>query len=277
MKTLVIHPDDRSTDFLKLIYVNKNDWTIMNRTDITRKELIELIKNHDRIIMMGHGCPTGLFNPKRYSLLIDDSFAPLLKTKETISIWCHSDQYFRRNNIKGFHTGMIISEVSEALYVLGHAPLNKEQTLENMETFARIINQCIDETPEKMQEFILANYIFDDEVTQFNRKNILVLGSKNLTLYKYVYENKKYFKVPYDVQEYPTYVIYKDKNYKSHKVNKDNINKVLNQGDKGFILYSKENWNIDTFKSAIQDYLIFKKKSLNDQLLKINNLINEIN
>ena len=50
---------------------------------------------------------------------------------------------------------------------------------------------------------------------------------------------------------------------------------VINIGEcEYYKLYDiKENWNMDTFKSAIQDYLIFKKNSLNEQILKINNLI----
>lgn len=174
-KTLVIHPQDASTDFLKLIYADKPNWTIVNRCDISKQELYKLVKKHDRIIMMGHGCPSGLFNPKTYNLLIDYSFVPLFKDKETISIWCHSDKFFRPYKLKGFHTGMIISEVSEARYVLGDTPLDKEQTLYNMETFARIINKCIDYEPHKMRDYILKNYIFTDKVTEFNRQNIIVL------------------------------------------------------------------------------------------------------
>lgn len=175
-KTLVIHPDDRSTDFLKIIYENHlKDWTIINNCFITKEELIEQIKSHDRIIMMGHGTPGGLLNPKHWCYLINDTYAPLLAEKETISIWCNSDQYFKRNNIKGFHTGMIISEVAEASYVLHDTPLNKEETLNNMIAFATIVKQCIDNTPNEMKDYILKNYTFKDDVTQFNRKNIIVL------------------------------------------------------------------------------------------------------
>lgn len=175
-KTLVIHPDDRSTDFLKIIYENHlEDWTIMNNCFISKEELMNLINSHDRIIMMGHGTPSGLLNPKRWNFLIDDSFADLLKTKETISIWCHSNQYFEKHDIKGFHTGMIISEVSEARYVLGETPLNRQQTLDNMINFSRIVKNCIDYPPIEMKDYILKNYTFKDKVTQFNRGNIIVI------------------------------------------------------------------------------------------------------
>lgn len=186
MKTLVIHPSDRSTDFLKIIYerhLNDKDWTILTESDtLTYKGLEKLINENDRIIMMGHGLKFGLINPNHafkklaYGLVIDDGFAKLLKTKDTVSIWCWSDQYFRKHNIKGFHTGMIISEVHEAAYAIGKTPLDKKQTLENMEMFARTVRDCIDNTnPYEMQKYVLEHYVGEDEVTKFNRNNIIVL------------------------------------------------------------------------------------------------------
>ena len=175
MRTLVVHPSDCSTDFLKLIYKDKPGWTIINDCLINKEELKNQIKNHDRILMMGHGTGYGLLNPKLGGYIIDDSFVAILKEKETISIWCNSDQYFRRNNIKGFHTGMIISETSEALFVLGKMPLSKEETLENMISFSNILNKCIEKSPNDMKDYILDKYSFNDEVTQYNRKNIIVI------------------------------------------------------------------------------------------------------
>lgn len=181
-KTLVIHPSDRSTDFLKIVYENHtNDWTILNDFVGTKKGLMKIISEHDRIIMMGHGTPYGLLNTGSFNgafdwNIIDDSFADVLKRKETVSIWCHSDEFFAPLGIKGFHTGMIISEVSEASCVLDKTPLDKEQTLENMKMFATAIRDCIDsEDPYYMKHYVLEHYIGFDEVTQYNRMNIKVL------------------------------------------------------------------------------------------------------
>ncbi len=189
-KTLVIHPDDRSTDFLKIVYENhKEDWTILNTFSGSVSNLMDLISAHDRILMLGHGISYGLFNTGAfdftdsrrggYITLIDDRFVPILKEKETVSIWCHSDEFFRKHNMEGFHTGMIISEVEEALYVLGHAPLDREETEQNMIRFSEIVRDCIDmENPDDMREYVLEHYTGNDEVTEFNRKNILVLKKK---------------------------------------------------------------------------------------------------
>ena len=173
-KVLVIHPEDRSTDFLKLIYEDK-DYDVINSCDVTDNQIRNAIKKHDKIIMMGHGIGSGLLNPRYGGLIINDSHADLLREKETVSIWCFSDRYFRRNGIPGFHTGMIVSEVLEEMFVLGYAPLDRDELLNNMEYFATIVGECIDSSPEWMKKYILNKYNDDDPVTEFNRNNIIVL------------------------------------------------------------------------------------------------------
>lgn len=184
---LVIHPDDRSTDFLKLIYdgkgydvINFKDAfkgdALKNHPDECREFVREQIRLHDKIIMLGHGTPNGLLNPRVGGYIVDDSFADMLRDKEVVSIWCYSDMFFKRNNIfnKQFHTGMIISEVLEQLLMLERVYLDYNQQLENMELFGKVVGECIEESPEKMKEYILSHYVGDDPVTKFNRKNILV-------------------------------------------------------------------------------------------------------
>lgn len=174
MKTLVIHPSDRTTDMLCLIYKNR-DWTVCRDNGISDEELRELIKTHDRIIMLGHGTPYGLINSRRSGYIVNSSHVDLLKEKECISIWCKSDEFFSKYNIPGFHTGMIISEVDEEYYMLGYAPLNEEEILNNMLFFSRIVAECIDMSPIDMKKHILNKYNFKDEVTQYNRGNIIVI------------------------------------------------------------------------------------------------------
>ena len=274
MKTLVIHPDDRSTDFLKLIYEDKKDWTIINDCYIDQPKLRSLIRQHDRIIMMGHGTPNGLLNPKRFTYLIDYTFIDLLKTKETISIWCHSDQFFRRYNIPGFHTGMIISEVAEASYVLGETPLTAEETLANMETFARIINKCIDDTPENMQQFILKNYVFDDLVTRFNRNNIIVLKKQEtIKLYRHVYDGKKFLYKEYEIEpNYHKFLKYSE-GKSNYTISKDNLDKVYFNKNK-YIYVSLNRLTISEFKKIIMDYFAEKLHNAELEVAKIQNEIN---
>ena len=64
MKTLVIHPSDVTTDFLKVIYSDL-DCTIIN-TNISHSKLKQLIKENDKIVMLGHGTEEGLLGFKRF-------------------------------------------------------------------------------------------------------------------------------------------------------------------------------------------------------------------
>lgn len=123
MKTLVIHPDDRSTDFLRPIYQNIKGATVLTK-DVPLDQLEEAIRSHDQILMMGHGSPGGLFNYSRIgkgSYTVGEAQVPLLKDKRCIFIWCNADQFVKRYQLKGIYTGMFISEVGEANYCRVHA------------------------------------------------------------------------------------------------------------------------------------------------------------
>lgn len=58
-KVLVIHPDDRSTQMLKAIYEGKG-YDVITDCSISHDDLIKAIEEHDTIIMLGHGTPSGL-------------------------------------------------------------------------------------------------------------------------------------------------------------------------------------------------------------------------
>ena len=59
LKTLVIHPDDRSTDFLSAIYADLPNKTVVTGSS-TPSEVRRMIQTHERVMMMGHGTPGGL-------------------------------------------------------------------------------------------------------------------------------------------------------------------------------------------------------------------------
>lgn len=176
--TLVIHPADVTTDCLSVIYAGRK-WDIIRDFFTPDEEVREAIRNHDRIIMLGHGTPAGLLcsdGTHRFAgYIIDHSHASLFEGKETLSIWCNSDQYFKQHGLKGLHTGMIISEVSEEWYVLGTCPLGVRQMAENMELFCGAFAKHIDESPEECAKKVLEEYVGDDLVTTYNRKRITVL------------------------------------------------------------------------------------------------------
>ena len=177
-KVLVIHPDDRSTDMLKAVYEGKG-YDVINDPSISDDEIVEQIKSHDKIIMLGHGTPYGLISWNRTTgevrYVINDSHAELLKTKETYSMWCHSDAFFERHDMKGFHSGMIISEEMEAL-MYGIVGYSDEDIAESMMPLMYAMHDTIEmEDLQDMKRIILERYNAKDPVTWFNRRNIFIL------------------------------------------------------------------------------------------------------
>lgn len=147
MKTLVIHPDDRSTDFLRPIYQNIPGATVITK-NITYETLMDVIRANDQIIMLGHGAPSGLFNISRIGqglFAIGSQHADLLRDKKCIYIWCNADQFVHTHNLPGLYTGMFISEVSEASYCRVLTEQKQVDTSNNL--FAELLGKQLIETP----------------------------------------------------------------------------------------------------------------------------------
>jgi len=161
MNTLIIHPDDRSTDFLKPIYRNVTNPTLITG-GVTRKEIHELIKSHDRVMMMGHGSPWGLFSVGKFKVLdsyiiSNEEVHLLLQKKNSIFIWCNADKFVNRHELKGLYSGMFISEVGEALYC-GLSGTLQETVNESNDSFADMLGKVIDEPLYKAYRDIKQQY-----------------------------------------------------------------------------------------------------------------------
>ena len=166
MKTLVIHPTDVSTDFLKVIYEGK-DWTVINKNP-ANNFLKEQIKNHDRIIMLGHGTEEGLIGFKRF--VINSKLVYLLREKQCIAIWCNADQFMKKYDLKGFYTGMIISEYDEAIMFLNSGSFNITNIADSNLLFADSVKESIEE--ENMLESLKLKYDGDNSIIEFNKQNL---------------------------------------------------------------------------------------------------------
>lgn len=177
-KTLIIHPQDPSTTFLEIVYKDVPNQTLITG-GITKNELRELIESHDRVLMMGHGSPGGLFAVGRFLLesapysgyIIDQSMVPLLEKKEgNVFIWCNADRFVDTFKLKGFYTGMFISEVGEALYC-GLPGTPQEVVDESNYGFCEIISKHINEDTDTIYNNVTKEYgVIADEnpVAQYN-------------------------------------------------------------------------------------------------------------
>jgi hypothetical protein len=182
--TLVIHPDDRSTDFLKPSYEDLDATVITQPNQLYN--LKETVKNHNRIIMMGHGSPGGLFMPtikgvqmgrngelEEYSEhSIGRGFADILKEKRIASIWCNADGYVVPNDLHGFYTGMAISELCEANYC-GVNGCDEKQLNESSTKFALALKEALKvDGPESVNIFKEMYYNPDNPIMVYNRQRI---------------------------------------------------------------------------------------------------------
>lgn len=154
IKTLIIHPTDRSTDFLKPIYSKISDATIM--VSGTKDRVNEEIMKHDRIMMMGHGSPWGLFSVGKFigsnGYIIDHDTVELLRDKQNVFIWCNADKFVNKHQLDGFYSGMFISEVGEAIYC-GLPGTPQSVVDESNNTFAELLGSVINKPLNEAYEY----------------------------------------------------------------------------------------------------------------------------
>ena len=166
MKTLVIHPKDRSTGFLQPIYAGLDNVTLVTG-GLNQGEILQAIQTHDQVMMMGHGSPSGLFSIGQFPLrdqyggyVVSSDLVEALSQKDNnIFIWCNADQFVERHGLKGFYSGMFVSETSEAFYC-GVKTFDQVSVTESNDTFARLLGECLQATraPEEIHSQIKEQY-----------------------------------------------------------------------------------------------------------------------
>jgi hypothetical protein len=101
---------------LGLIYEGIDDVTLFDSWE-QREEILKAISAAPReepILLLGHGCPSGLLD-MRYGLILNDFDAPILRDRPNlVGIWCYASDYAFKHGLKGFFSGMFISEPPEA-------------------------------------------------------------------------------------------------------------------------------------------------------------------
>jgi hypothetical protein len=183
MKNLVIHPADRSTEFLSPIYANLKDKTVVTG-GITKPELRVLIEIHDRILILGHGFQYGLVNPGQFPsaglFIVDESMAPILREKSSgIFIWCHADHYVRTHGLSGICSGMFISQPDEAT-LFGYENIDNGVIDQSNERFTAIMSQWINEPLDLLYNRLLVDYgklARTNVIAKFNLERLCLCGS----------------------------------------------------------------------------------------------------
>lgn len=185
MKTLIVHPQDPTTDFLKPIYANIENKTLIT-SGVSKNELRQLIIEHDRIICCGHGSPEGLLSVGQFlgvnSDIIDDTMVDILsQKKDNIFVWCNADQFVERNGLEGFYSGMFISEIQEAWY-FNFYDLDRNAITESNEMFAHIVSKYINHPLDVLHKNVIKEYGLlanSNPIAKFNHER-LYLTERNM-------------------------------------------------------------------------------------------------
>ena len=172
----VIHATDPTTQILSLLYQQREDVRLCITERNTSSDVQRAIRADDVIMMLGHGNEYGLFskpdkNEDYRRFLITDRHVQFLRDKTCIGIWCYANKFAEKYKLHGLFSGMIISELQEAID-LG-VPATKDEIDREMKKFTICLKDCIEtyglkRTPLRMKEL-------DDvlsELTKFNYGNL---------------------------------------------------------------------------------------------------------
>lgn len=143
----IIHANDPTTEVLSLLY-NSKEYNYMRIDETsTNADVQNIIRADDLVIMLGHGNQYGLFskpnkNGKYERFLITDRHVQFLRNKTCIGIWCHADQFAEKYGLHGLFSGMIISELQEAIDY--HIEATKEEIDSEMVLFTKRLKACLE-------------------------------------------------------------------------------------------------------------------------------------
>lgn len=156
----VIHTNDPTTKVLSRLYESREDIIMRITEKSTNSEVKDAIRSSGRIMMLGHGNKYGLFSvPDKKGiyrrLIVNSDYAQFLRDKECIGIWCYANEFAMHYGLHGLFSGMIISELHEALE--NHISATKEEIDHEMEKFVIRLRDCIKkyglkDTPARMKE-----------------------------------------------------------------------------------------------------------------------------
>lgn len=171
----VIHANDPTTKVLSCLYQQRED----KKTHVTERnsssDVQRSIRADDVIMMLGHGNEYGLFSKpedgKYKRFMITDKHVQFLRGKTCIGIWCYANKFAEKYGLRGLFSGMIISELQEAIDLGVSA--TKEEIDREMEKFAIRLKYCmetygLEQTPLRMKELDDVQSV----LTRFNYSNL---------------------------------------------------------------------------------------------------------
>ena len=181
---LVIHPSDTTTAMLSILYKGMEAEVITDyRSTKEMGHLLHHISTQERIMLLGHGSDKGLFfraddsKDEFDKIIVGHSHAYHLRKHggNIVAIWCNADQFARAEGLHGLFSGMIVSELNEAL--LYQVETTQEELDRENVKLARRLRALFDERIplNEIPKRMLAMDDVHSPLTTFNYKNFYYL------------------------------------------------------------------------------------------------------
>lgn len=125
MRTLIIHPNDPTTEMLRHLYswLPEDDVCVMDE-QVSNSQIEDALQSDEygRIMLLGHGSEYCLFAPISGKHLyqqfgreiISPRHVQFLRGRDIIGVWCNANIFADRYGLTGLFSGMVISELIEA-------------------------------------------------------------------------------------------------------------------------------------------------------------------
>jgi hypothetical protein len=164
---VVIHTrGDDTTYFLRPIYER---WPAV-AVDAEDNALAEYLSKY-RVIAMGHGGSDGLFDAGYQCILHAGHVEALRHKSDNVFIWCYASEFMRSNQLRGFATGMFISETREAA-IFG-IEASEDEIKNSNELFASILGDCLHLSSAAIYSRVLGEYsISGNKIVEYNRERM---------------------------------------------------------------------------------------------------------
>jgi len=177
---LVIHPKDKTTSMLSILYEGL-EHTCIDQSN-SKKDICHILNHvprHERILLLGHGSDKGLFSREDDSrddfdrLIVYHPHAYYLRKHggNIVGVWCNANLFAEKEKLHGLFTGMIVTEMSETL-LYGINTSQEELDRENVKLAERLRSLLDENVP--LQDIPSRILVMDDvhsQLTDFNYRN----------------------------------------------------------------------------------------------------------
>lgn len=181
---LVIHPKDKTTAMLSTLYDGLEAQVVADyRTTKEMGRLLHHVSTQERIMLLGHGSDKGLFFREDDSknefdkIIVGHSHRYHLHNhgSNIVAVWCNADQFALAEGLHGLFTGMIVSELNEAL--LYQVETTQEELDRENVKLARKLRALLDERIplSEIPKRMLAMDDVQSPLTTFNYNNFYYL------------------------------------------------------------------------------------------------------